>query len=554
MYYTTINRFVDNAAASSSRFMRTDPVTPDYAKPPYDLPLAKRNIGRFLRQRAREDAQRPYLTFGTRTYSFGETEQRTRDLARGLAQRGITDGSRVLLLLPNGIEFILTWYACSLLGAAIVPLNTSLKSLLLEAQVDDARAEAAIVKDELLPALDTLSACCKQRIPWLAVVGDARDADKVFERDRVVRFDELTVSGGADPEVAADYRRIQMISYTSGTTGPAKGVMLPDALTFTSACTFMRLSGMTRDDVLYSPLPLFHGLSSRMCALPALVLGAHAVIDERFSASRYWERAAQCNASLGYVVHAIVPLLKAQPQGAFDRAHRVRAIFNAAHDLEFEARFGVRTLEAFAMTETSYLLYFPFPERTMGSTGRAHEDWDLALVDDHDVPVPDGEPGELVGRPRKPYLAMQGYLNKPQATLDAWRNLWFHTGDMLRRDAAGNYFYIDRKKDRIRRRGENVSSTDVERGVAAHPAIAECVVLAHAAGAGEDDIRLVAVLKPGVVLAPVELHGWLQARLPKFMWPRYIEFVDTLPRTGTNKVEKTQLAQRGLANAWDAGA
>ena len=534
--------------------MNANPVTPDYTQPPYDLPFAQRNIGRFLRLRAREDALRPYLTFGATTYTFGETERRCRDLARGLAQHGIRDGSRVLLLLPNCVEFIFAWYACSLLGATAVPLNTNLKGLLLEAQVEDAAAHAVIVKDELLPALDTLRPEFKQLLPWLAVVGDASGADKIVDPARVVRFDALYIAHGADSEAPADYRRIQMISYTSGTTGPAKGVMLPDALTFTSACTFMRLSGMARDDVLYSPLPLFHGLSSRMCALPALVLGAHAVIDERFSASRYWEQAAKCNATLGYVVHAIVPLIKAQPPGAFDRAHCVRAIFNAAHDLEFEARFGVRTLEAFSMTETSYLLYYPYPQRTLGSTGRAHEDWELALVDDHDVPVPAGEPGELVGRPRKPYLSMQGYLNKPQATLDAWRNLWFHTGDILRCDADGNYFYIDRKKERIRRRGENVSSTDVERGVAAHPAIAECVVLAHAAGAGEDDIRLVAVLRPGVALAPAELHGWLQARLPKFMWPRYIEFVETLPRTGTNKVEKTLLAQRGIAGAWDADA
>ena len=163
------------------------------------------------------------------------------------------------------------------------------------------------------------------------------------------------------------------------------------------------------------------------------------------------------------------------------------------------------------------------------------------------------EPGELVGRPRKPYIAMQGYLNKPQATLDAWRNLWFHTGDILRCDADGNYFYIDRMKERIRRRGENVSSSEVERGVAAHPAIAECVVIAHPAPSGEDDIRLVAVLKSGAALAPADLHAWLNARLPKFMLPRYIEFMDTLPRTGTNKVEKNSLVKAGLsADAWDA--
>ena len=533
--------------------MNADRATPQYAHPLYDLPLEQRNIGRFLRLRAAQDGDRPYLTFGAHTYTFAQTEQRCRDLARGLARRGIGDGSRVLLLLPNCVEFVFTWYACSLLGATIVPLNTNLKGFLLEAQVEDARAEAVIVTDTLLPALDSMRAEFKLKMPWLAVVGDARGAEAIVTRDRIVPFDELYVRDDADPEVAADFRRIQMISYTSGTTGPSKGVMLPDALTFTSACTFMRLSGMTRDDILYSPLPLFHGLSSRMCALPALVLGAHAVIDERFSASRYWEQAAKCNATLGYVVHAIVSLIKAQPPGAYDRAHRLRAVFNAAHDLEFEARFGVRTLEAFAMTETSYLLYTPYPQRTLGSTGRAHEDWDIALVDDNDVPVPAGQPGELVARPRKPYLLMQGYFNKPQATLEAWRNLWFHTGDILRCDEQGNYFYIDRKKERIRRRGENVSSSEVERGVLAHPAIAECVVIAHPSPAGEDDIRLVAVLKANATLACGELQSWLSERLPRFMMPRYIEFLDTLPRTGTNKVEKHRLVQQGLgAGAWDA--
>jgi crotonobetaine/carnitine-CoA ligase len=512
----------------------------------YNLPLEARGIGPFLRMRAQCDAGRAYLTLGETTYTFAETERRCRDLARGLQARGVRAGGRVLMLLPNCAEFVFTWYACSLLGATIVPLNPQLKGAPLEDQVIDAEAHAAIVSAELLPALMSMTAEARAALPWMAVAGDGAHA---------LKFDELYLAGSDDPEIPADFRRVGFISYTSGSTGPTKGVMLPDGLAFQSACTFMRLSGMTRDDVLYTPLPLFHGLSSRMCALSALVLGAHAVIDERFSATRYWRRAAACGATLGFVVHALVAGLKAQPPGPHDRAHWLRAIFNAAHDPEFEARFGVRTLEAFAMTETSHLLYNPWPERVIGSTGRAHEDWELQLVDERDMPVADGQPGELVGRPRKPYIAMQGYLNKPRETLDAWRNLWFHTGDILRRDDAGNYYYVDRKKERIRRRGENVSSTEVERGVAAHPAIAECVVLAHSAPAGDHDIRLVAVLKAGAMLTPPELHAWLITRLPRHMLPRYIEFMPALPRTGTDKVEKLRLQRDGLsASAWDAEA
>jgi len=520
----------------------------------YDLPLERRSIGAFLRLRAESHADQPYLTIAGRTYTFSEADTLSRAVARGLAERGITDGDRVMLMTPNCAEFIFTWYACSLLGAAVVPINVNLRGFLLEALIADAGVRGLVVHSTQVDALMQIDPDLQRRIAWTAVVGGLRPPhDAGTGSQDVFDFDELVVHEGSDPEIASDFRRIQVVSYTSGTTGPAKGVLMPNAQCFSSACTFMKLIGMTATDTLYTPLPLFHGLSSRMGVLPTLVLGARVCVDERFTASRYWQRAAECNATLGQVVHAVAPLIKAQPPGPWDRAHKVRAIFNCAHDPEFEARFGVRMTRAFSMTETSFLAYTPYPERKPGAVGRAHEDWELDLVDDLHRPVPIGTVGELVARPRRPYIAMQGYLNKAEKTVEAWRNLWFHTGDLLRRDDEGYFHYIDRKKDRIRRRGENVSSADVEHGVVAHPAIAECVVLAHPAGEGEDDIRVVAVLKAEAGLAPAELHAWLATRLPKFMLPRYIEFVATLPRTGTGKVEKQRLFEQGLgATVWDA--
>jgi len=459
-----------------------------------------------------------------------------------------------MLVLPNCAEFVFTWYACTLIGAAVVPVNVSLQGYLLEALINDAGVQGTVIHAAQFDELVRINPELKKLIPWTAVVGSqAMPARSDSGLDNVFAFAELILDQGADPEIAGDFRRIQVVSYTSGTTGPAKGVMIPNAQCFSSACTFMKLIGMTGDDILYAPLPLFHGLSSRMGVVPALVLGAHAVVDDRFSASRYWERAAACGATLGLVVHAVTPLIKAQAPGPWDTAHKVRAIFNCAHDPEFERRFGVRMVRAFSMTETSFLIYTPYPERKPGALGRVHEDWELQLVDDLDRPVPAGSTGELIARPRRPYISMQGYLNKPSATVDAWRNLWFHSGDMLRQDEEGYYHFVDRKKERIRRRGENVSSAEVEFGVASHPCIAECVALAHPAGGGEDDIRIVAVLKENAALSPVELLDWLGARMPKFMLPRYVEFVPALPRTGTNKVEKQRLAQQGLGpDAWDA--
>lgn len=522
------------------------------ANPAYDLPLEARDIGRFLRAQAEAIADRPYLTVGTRTYSFGEADARSRAAARGLRRRGIAEGHRVMLMLPNCAEFVFAWYGCSLIGAAVVPVNFNLQGFLLDALVADASVQGLVVHEGQLEALRTLQPALLAGIPWIAVVCEGGGTPSGLDHHDVFDFRELLVEDGEDASIAPDYRRTQVVSYTSGTTGPAKGVMIPNAQCFSSACTFMKMTAMTAEDVLYAPLPLFHGLSSRMGVVPALVLGAHVHLDAKFTASGYWQRAAACEATLGLVVHAVAPLMKAQPPGPWDRAHRVRAVFNCAHDVEFEERFGVRMVRGFSMTETSFLICTPYPERRVGSIGRAHDDWELRLVDDHDLPVPVGSTGELVARPRRPHIWMQGYLNKPQVTLDAWRNLWFHTGDLLRQDEDGYFYFVDRKKDRIRRKGENVSSADIEFAVASHPAIAECVALAHPASGGEDDIRIVAVAKPGEALAPPALYRHLQAKLPKFMWPRYIEFVQALPRTGTDKVERQRLLQQGLGpKAWD---
>jgi crotonobetaine/carnitine-CoA ligase len=360
---------------------------------------------------------------------------------------------------------------------------------------------------------------------------------------------------GDEPEEPATYRDIHSVMYTSGTTGPSKGVLISNAQFFSSACVFLRAVGLTRDDVLFTPLPLFHGLASRLGVLPALMVGAHVVIAERFSGSRFFEQAAECGATVGHTIFTIPPILKAQPPGPFDRGHRLRCMYNAHHDPEFEARFGVRLVEAYGMTETGLVMFTDYPARKEGSTGRIHDDFEVRLVDEFDMPVPLGQPGEIVLRPKLPFIMMQGYLDKPADTIRAWRNLWFHTGDIAREDEEGYFYFVDRVKERIRRRGENISSWDVEHYVGAHPAISECAAVPHPAPQGEDDVRVVAVLKEGERLEPAALMDWLKARMPSFMLPRYLEFVATLPRSPTSKIEKYKITSGGLGpSAWDREA
>jgi crotonobetaine/carnitine-CoA ligase len=314
----------------------------------------------------------------------------------------------------------------------------------------------------------------------------------------------------------------------------------------------MRALGINRDDVLFTPLPLFHGLASRLGALPALLAGAHVVIAEKFSATQFWRQVIDCGATIGHTIFTIPPILKAQPPSPLDRAHRLRAMYNANTDPEFEARFNVRLVEAYGLTETGLTIYSPWPERREGSCGRAHADWEIELVDDNGLPVAAGEIGELVCRPRLPSIMMAGYLNKPEETLRTTRDLWFHCGDYARRDADGWFYFSGRKKERIRRRGENVSGFEVERIVGMHPDIAEVAAVAYPAEAGEDDIRCVIIRRSGATLAPAELMDWLQPRMPYFMLPRYIEFVDDMPRTPSAKIEKYKLVEAGLSGAaWD---
>jgi len=521
----------------------------------YHLPLEHRVLGPILAQKARSEGERPYLTHGTRTYSFRETEVVVRGVARGLRGLGVQKGDPVALLLPNGPEFVFVWYACCLIGAVMVPINTAYTGQMLEYVLADSGSRGLVIARELASALSTVSSDVLERLEWIAVVGGTGRLDVPKGPKQYLDYEDLIEPEGADPEAPTDFSDTHCIMYTSGTTGPSKGVVIPNGHFFSSTCTFLRALALTRDDILFTPLPLFHGLASRLGVLPALLVGAQVVIADRFSASQFWREVTAAQATVAHTIFTIPPILKSKPPGPWDCAHRLRAMYNASYDAEFEARFGVRLVEAYGLTETGLVIYTPYPERVPGSCGKAHEHWEVQLVGEQDRPVSTGEIGEIVLRPRLPSIMMKGYLNKPEETLRAIRNLWFHTGDFARRDERGFFYFAGRAKDRIRRRGENISAWEIAKVVAGHPAVAECAALPHPAEAGEDDVRVVIALRAGSRLTSEELMNWLQGRLPYSMLPRYIEFVAELPRTPTNKVEKYRLVAQGLSEtAWDREA
>ena len=526
----------------------------------HDVPLEERIIGFHLRRRRDESADRRFLVVGERTWTFREADSDARAFARGLQREGINRGDHVVLMLPNCAEFVLAWFGISLIGAVTIPIDPRQSGTLLEYKLGDARPRCLVIARELLPALATVTADSMASVACLVIV-DGMNADlepqaqlPAAAAPRRIAWADALVAEGPDPEVVADYRDINMVMYTSGSSGPAKGVLMPNAHTFSSGLAMLRAVDLRDHDVLFTPFPLFHGMASRIGVLPALVAGVPVVVGERFSASAYWEQAHACKATIGIVVPTISKLLMAQPPGKFDRGHRVRAMFNSKPDAGFEERFGTELIESYGMTEISQVISAPYAERRTGSCGRVQAYWDVKLLGEDGVEVPQGEIGEIVARPQLPGIMMAGYLNKPEETARALRDGWFHTADFGYFDAEGYFFFTGRAAERIRRLGENISAQQIERIVESHPAVAEAAALPYPSPLGEDDVRLILSLKDGAALTAEALYVWMAEKLPRFMLPRYIEFLARLPRTESGKVAKIALIGTALgAAAWNSG-
>lgn len=503
---------------------------------------------------------RTYLSFLDESWTYEAFLRESQALAHGLKAMGVKPQARVVILMANRSEFMVAYWALAFLNAVLVPVNTALHGEGLAYMFRDSGAAVALVDGELLPFLKLLTLPQTGQDIYLesVIALDTVTAPAAWLPGmRTARYRDLVDANYDKPVLceAASFEDLHMVSYTSGTTGPSKGVMIPYAQSIQTSLTCIDAVGIREDDIVFAPLPLFHGMSRTMGTIPAMLLGAHAHIAPRFSGSTFWKTIGDVKATVAVTIFTIPPTLKNQPPSSLDRDHKLRVMFNAHHDAEFEERFNTKIVEAHGMTEVGLTVYSPYPERREGSAGRAAPDWDVQIVDEFDRPLPAGETGEMVLRPKKSFIMMKGYLNKAEQTTAAWRNLWFHTGDFMRADKDGFIYFAGRKKERIRRRGENISAFDIETCVEQHPDVVESAVVAHPAADGEDDVRLVVVLSASSTLSKQELATWLDALLPKFMLPRFIEFAGELPKTGSGKLEKYRIMENALdADCWDREA
>ncbi|MEV0400402.1 AMP-binding protein [Actinoallomurus sp. NPDC050550] len=492
------------------------------------------------------------------SWTYAQALEQAESVADRLARAGADAGDRVLVMAANSSQFVRTWLGTGVGGYVEVPVNTAYEGVFLEHQLTTAAPRWAVVDDALAGRFLAVADAARviERF-WVIDHGAQAEAVRAL-RDAgwdARPWEELAEGArpGVDPP-SPEPRSLASIFFTSGTTGPSKGVAMPHAQMFFFGEEVVSLQRLTAEDVYFTCTPLFHGNAQFMAAYPALIAGARLVVRSRFSASRWVDQLRDSGATVTNLIGVMMDFIWKQPARPGDADNRLRSVFAAPTASSilagFSERFGIEAfVEVFGLTETSAPILSPYGEdRPAGAAGLAAADWfDVRLVDpDTDVEVPVGEIGELVVRPKHPWTCSLGYYAMPERTAEAWRNLWFHTGDALRKDADGWFYFVDRYKDALRRRGENISSYEVEQALLGYEAVVECAVIGVDAGveAGEDEVMACVIASRDV--KPQELWDWCTGRVPAFAVPRFIRFVDELPKTPSERVRKAALRAEGV--------
>jgi crotonobetaine/carnitine-CoA ligase len=513
---------------------------------------AYHDLASLVRSKAVKNGDRIALRFDTRTISYRELDEQSERVANGLGKAGIRPGDRVAALLFNTPEFPILWFALAKRRAVLVPLNTALKGEILRYELADCSPSGVVIDRRLWGAYEPFREGLALPREWVADPVETTEALPPSTHD----FRSLFVEGPTEKLPAPLPSDPAAVLYTSGTTGPPKGAIVPHEKCLTTPREIGLRSRLAPDSVLFTALPLFHCNAQEMTTLTALLNDLTAAFDERFHATTYWETAARMGATHVSLLISMINVLFKQPSKPTDRTHLVRTAMTAGTTKEvwpeFERRFGLTVIELYGMTECGCTtLMNPPGAIRVGSVGTPLGFVEADVVDDDDRPVAAGTRGELVVRPRAPFTMFSGYLGKPEKTVEAWRNLWFHTGDYVTKDADGYYYFVDRKKDVIRRRGENLAPYDVESVLNRHPAVFESVVIGIPSPLGEEDVKAFVQLKPGVEVSPKDLFAFCAEHLPFFMVPQVIEFIDEIPKTANQKSQRFVLRERHGGTEYD---
>jgi len=523
-----------------------------------DYPLKQRTIGHVLADKAARLGDRTWLIHGADRYGYAQAHDLSNRYANGFRALGIAKGDHVAVMLPNCPEFIWTIWGLAKLGAVAVPLNTAARGELLRYFITQSDSVVAVVAAEWAPRVaEALTG--EHKVHTFVALGNGAPLAGLGRpvADLAAFASASAEEPDRDAVLASDP---QYIMYTSGTTGPSKGVISPHSQAHGVGRSLALNFGYRPDDVLYTCLPLFHGNALWYSCYAALWADAALAISPRFTATGFWDEIRATGATQFNSLGAMTNILLRAPASPRDREHRVRQAMivplSPQTYREVSDRFGVQVTSLYAMTETFAVTMFTpdDPEAKGASAGRPRGLAELQIVSDEDEPLPIGQVGEICVRPLERGIVMAGYYKMAEATVRDTRDLWLHTGDRGWLDEQGYLFFVDRKKESIRRRGENISAYEVEMLISKHPAVMEVAAVPISSELSEDEVMVYVVCRDGHTISEEELVRFANRNMAHFMVPRFVRFIDALPKTPSEKIEKYKLkvwAEQNRQALWD---
>ena len=518
-----------------------------------------------LKEQARKLGKKPFLQFGYKEpISFYKTNQLANKIANGLMKLGLKKQEKVAVYMPNSDDYVITWFGILKMGAVMVPINTAYVMDFLQYIIDSSDAKVLFIAEEYMDRMPPIA----KKIPNIEHVivwtreGNIKFKKHGFNFKKMTSYEKfITPQSTSDPKVDISFMDYARLMYTSGTTGRSKGVMRPSAADYSSARNYTEIMDIGPKDVCFTCLPLFHSNAMVMTVYPALIKGAKTVIEEKYSASKFWKWMVDHKVTKFNIVGTICYFVWNTPPVPEEKKHKVKLVLGspAPHDMieDFMERFNIKFMEGYGLTEIGQGTWMrPGEPFRIGSCGKEAPNYEIKVANpDTDEEVPRGDIGEIIVRPRMPNVMLHYYHKMPEKTVEDFRNFWFHTGDAGRMDKDGYIYFVDRVKDYIRRRGENISSFEVEKVINSYHDVEESAAIGVKAGEGkyaENEVMVLIIPKEGKTVDPAKLIKFIEPKMPKFMIPRYIRFVKSFPKTGTQRTQKNKLREQGITkDTWD---
>jgi crotonobetaine/carnitine-CoA ligase len=507
----------------------------------------QRTLLQLLDSRARQTPHDVFAICDDHEIDFRTLETKVYRLANGLSKIGVGPGQRVAVMLGNHADHVFTLFALSALRAVWVPVNVNLRGGSLEWIFSKASPKAIIAEEEYWGLLEPLSSALSLEAVVLrgAAAGLSKNAG-------VLDYAAVVGEDSRPPVAAPAIHDTRAIMFTSGTTGMPKGALMTERMLHACAMGAGIAADIQPGDVFLLWEPIYHSAGAEMCVL-ALQEPITLAIVPRFSASRFWDQVRRYRVTKLHYLGGVLEILLKQPPRPEDRSHSITLAFGAGCTPRiweaFEQRFGIKVHEVYGLTEGSGFTTLNASGK-VGSIGKPYPYLDVCVVDDAGSPLPYGQVGEIIMRGKQPGLITEGYLENPEATAGALRDGWLYTGDLGYYDEQGDFYFVGRKTDSIRRRGENISAWEVERILNSHPLIQESAVIGVPAEVGEEDLKAFIQCVPGAALDPAELIRWCEPRMPYFQIPRYIVWVNGFDKTPTQRIRKKDLS-RDTQDCWD---